>query len=54
MRLVSRAAALVVAAIVAVAVRAIGAGWREDPDTLPLLREHASTDEHQAVREAAP
>ncbi|WP_239376385.1 HEAT repeat domain-containing protein [Frankia sp. Cj5] len=35
-----------------VAVEAIAAGWRDDPGTLPLLRERA-TDDHWAVRRVA-
>jgi HEAT repeat protein len=34
-------------------VQALATGWREDPDTLPWLRERATTDENWAVRQAA-
>lgn len=33
------------------AVRALAAGWREDPGTLPLLRERVSTDPAERVRQ---
>jgi len=35
------------------AVEAIAAGWADDRDTLPLLRERATTDPDGAVRQAA-
>ncbi|WP_248826968.1 HEAT repeat domain-containing protein, partial [Frankia umida] len=35
------------------AVRAIAAGWADDEATLPLLRDRATTDDHDAVRRAA-
>ena len=35
------------------AVQALATGWREDPDTGPLLRERATTDENGAVQRAA-
>ena len=28
-------------------------GWHDDPDTLPLLRDRATTDRHEDVRPAA-
>ena len=34
-------------------MQAIAAGWAEDPDTLPLLRDRATTDTDEAVRQAA-
>jgi hypothetical protein len=34
-------------------VQALAAGWREDPDTLPLLRHLANADPHEYVRQAA-
>jgi HEAT repeat protein len=34
-------------------VAALAAGWRDDPDTLALLRERATTDQHEGVRWAA-
>jgi hypothetical protein len=36
-----------------VAVEALAVGWREDPGTVVLLRERASTDKNGAVRHAA-
>ncbi len=35
------------------AVQALAAGWRDDPDTLPVLRERATTDPDGDVRQAA-
>ena len=35
------------------AVEALAAGWPDDPDTLPLLRDRATTDQHEDVRRAA-
>jgi HEAT repeats len=35
------------------AVEALAAGWREDPGTLPLLRDRATTDRDADVRQAA-
>ncbi|BCY10955.1 hypothetical protein L3i22_060430 [Actinoplanes sp. L3-i22] len=35
------------------AVQAIAAGWSDDPDTLPWLRERATTDDRSEVRRAA-
>jgi HEAT repeat protein len=34
-------------------VRAIVAGWADDPGTLPLLRERATTDDDEDVRREA-
>lgn len=34
-------------------MQARASGWRADPGTLPLLRERAVTDEHEAVRRDA-
>ncbi|MGH3870987.1 MAG: HEAT repeat domain-containing protein [Pseudonocardiaceae bacterium] len=34
-------------------MQALAAGWRDHPDTLPLLRERATTDPHWRVRQAA-
>ena len=35
------------------AVQELARGWKEDPDTLPMLKQHASSDEDPAVRQAA-
>jgi hypothetical protein len=35
------------------AVQALAAGWRDDPNTLPWLRQRATTDQHWTVRQAA-
>jgi hypothetical protein len=34
-------------------VQAIASGWRDDPNTLPLLRERATADDNGDVRLAA-
>jgi hypothetical protein len=35
------------------AVQAIAGGWPDDPGTLPLLRDRATTDHNEAVRQQA-
>jgi len=34
-------------------VQALAAGWHDDPDTLPLLKDRAVNDENDEVRRAA-
>jgi hypothetical protein len=35
------------------AVQEIARGWKEDPDTLPWLKERPASDENSDVRQAA-
>jgi hypothetical protein len=35
------------------AVRELARGWKQDPETLPILKARAQSDEHAFVRQAA-
>jgi hypothetical protein len=35
------------------AVRELARGWKDDPDTLAILKESAQSDEHDFVRQSA-